>query len=180
MPNLTGSSVRLRPWIAGDAAFVFDLYSRWEVQRYLGHEPRVMEDIEAAHALIDRLRGRSGPVLGYWAVEATATGTLVGTVMLQHIRLSGTREPSTEVEIGWHFHPDSWGHGCATEAAQLLMQHASASGLDRIIAVAHVENAASRRVCLRLGMTDQGRTTRYYDAEYQLFQAGPHRADLLK
>ncbi|RPE78451.1 MULTISPECIES: GNAT family N-acetyltransferase [unclassified Frondihabitans] len=178
MTTLTGSRVLSRPWTADDAEFVFDLYSRWDVQRYLGHEPKVMENIDAAHALIGRLRARSGPVLGYWAVEATATGTPVGTVMLQHIRLSGRSEPSAEVEIGWHFHPDAWGHGYATEAAQLLLRHALAAGLNRIIAVAHVENAASRRVCLRLGMTHQGRTTRYYDAEYELFESGYIRTDL--
>lgn len=92
MTNLIGSRVLLRPWPVDDARFVFDLYSRWDVQRYLGHDPRVMENIDAAQALIGRLRARSGPVLGYWAVEATVTGTPVGTVML----LSGTSEPSAE------------------------------------------------------------------------------------
>lgn len=51
------------------------------------------------------------------------------------------------------------------------MQHGFESGLARIIAVAHPDNTASHRVCLRLGMTELGPTTRYYDAEYQLFSA---------
>jgi RimJ/RimL family protein N-acetyltransferase len=172
----SGSGVLLRPWQANDADFVFDLYSRWDVQRYLGREPKVMEGIDEACALIDRLRERSGPVLGYWAVESAASGVLVGTVMLQGIRLSGTRGPSDELEIGWHFHPNAWGHGYATEAAQLVMQHGFESGLDRIIAVVHTDNAASSRVCLRLGMTDEGVTKRYYDAEYELFSAVPASA----
>lgn len=173
MRNLSESGVVVRPWRVEDADFVFDLYSRWDVQRYLGHEPKVMEGIEEAHALIERLRARSGPVLGYWAVESAASGALVGTVMLQGIRLSGTRDPSDEVEIGWHFHPNAWGHGYATDAAQQVMQHGFESGLDRIIAVVHPENAASGRVCLRLGMTNEGLTDRYYDAEYELFAAAP-------
>lgn len=171
MRNLSGSNVNLRSWQTEDADFVYDLYSRWDVHRYLGHEPRIMAGADEAQTLIERLRSRNDPVLGYWAVEAAGTTTVVGTVILQRIRRSGTDGPSEEVEIGWHFHPDAWGRGYATEAARLVMQHAFESGTTRIIAVAHPDNTASLRVCLRLGMTDQGRTTRYYDAEYQLFTA---------
>ena len=168
---MTGSRLVLRPWRPEDAGFVYDLYSRWNVQRYLGHAPTVMAGVDEAHALIERLRSRIDPVLGYWAVEEESRHTLLGTVMLQGIRLSGTQGPSTEVEVGWHFHPDAWGHGYATEAAQLVMQRAFDEGVDRVIAVVHPGNEASRRVCLRLGMTDEGATSRYYDAEYVLFTA---------
>ena len=51
------------------------------------------------------------------------------------------------------------------------MQNGFQSGLDRIVAVVHAENAASSRVSLRLGMTNEGMTMRYYDAEYELFSA---------
>jgi RimJ/RimL family protein N-acetyltransferase len=167
--ELTGERVFLRPWRSDDAAFVYDLYSRWEVQRYIGREPQVMEAPEHALALIERLRGKEHAALGYWAVEALSTGELVGTVMLQGIRISGTQGPSTEVEIGWHFHPDAWGHGYATEAARLVLQHGFDSGLNRVIAVAHPDNTASHRICERLGMTDAGRTAHYYDTECELF-----------
>lgn len=151
--SLSGSGVALRPWREGDADFVFDLYSRWEVQRYLGHEPKAMEGLDEAHALIERLRSRSGPVLGYWAVESAASGALVGTVMLHGIRLSGTRGPSGEVEIGWHFHPNAGGHGYATEAAQLVMQHGFESGLDRIIADPVVHHRAQPDSTQRAAVT---------------------------
>ncbi|MFF1571756.1 GNAT family N-acetyltransferase [Leifsonia sp. NPDC058292] len=171
MTELIGDGVFLRPWRPEDAAFVYDLYSTWAVQKYIGREPKVMKDPDQAHALIERLRSADGPAIGYWAVEALATGQLVGTVMLQGIRLSGTQGPSDEIEIGWHFHPDAWGHGYATAAAKLALHHGFASGLDRIIAVAHPDNLASHRVCQRLGMTDAGLTTRYYDTECELFIA---------
>lgn len=159
----------LRPWTVDDAAFVYDLYSRWEVQRFIGREPQVMTEPRQARALIERLRSREDGVLGYWAVRSLPTGNLVGTVMLQGIRISGTPGPSDEIEIGWHFHPDAWGHGYATEAARLVLTHAFDSGLTRIIAVAHPDNTASHGVCLRLGMSDAGRTARYYDTECELF-----------
>ncbi|MFE5836355.1 GNAT family N-acetyltransferase [Arthrobacter sp. NPDC056493] len=158
MQDLSGSNIMLRPWRTEDAGFVYDLYSRRDVQRHLGHEPRVMERADEAQSLIERLRSRNDPVLGYWAVEAATTDTVVGTVMLQGIRQSGTRGPSDEVEVGWHFHPDARGHGYATEAARLVMGHAFESGLNRIIALAHVDNKASHRVCRRLGMRHEGPT----------------------
>ena len=169
MTELSGERVLLRPWRLDDAAFVYDLYSRWEVQRYIGREPQVMTEPRQARALIERLRGKEDGVQGYWAVETLSTGRLVGTAMLQGIRISGTQQPSDEIEIGWHFHPDAWGNGYATDAARRVLRHAFDSGLKRIIAVAHPDNTASHRVCLRLGMSDAGRTARYYDTECELF-----------
>ncbi|MGO4300857.1 GNAT family N-acetyltransferase [Leifsonia sp. RAF41] len=75
--------------------------------------------------------------------------------------------------MGWHFHPDAWGNGYATDAARRVLQHAFDSGLKRIIAVAHPDNTASHRVCLRLGMRDAGRTARYYDTQCELFTIDP-------
>ena len=169
--HLSGDRVELRPWCPSDAAFAFDLYSRWDVQRYLGRDPKVMEAPAQANALIARLAAVDDPVLGYWVVQVSSTGEPVGTVLLQGIRLTGTNERSDQIEIGWHFHPDAWGRGYATEAAKVVMHHGFDAGLERIIAVTHPENVASQRVCHRLGMKEEGVTSRYYDVECQLFVA---------
>ena len=58
----------LRRWEDGDADFVFDMYSRWDVQRFIGRVPRVMEGKSEAVALIERLRSQEHPVHGFWAV----------------------------------------------------------------------------------------------------------------
>jgi RimJ/RimL family protein N-acetyltransferase len=166
---ISGDRVRLRPWRAADASFVFDMYSKPDVQRFLGRQPKVMEHRTHADALIKRLTAVDDPIRGYWAVEAVPSGELLGTVMIQGIRLSGANEPSDELEIGWHFHPDSWGQGYATSAAELMVQDAFASGADRLVAVVRPGNAASIRVCQRLGMEDAGITDRYYDASCHLF-----------
>jgi RimJ/RimL family protein N-acetyltransferase len=171
MEEMGGDRVRLRPWRTEDAAFVYDLYSRRDVVQYLGHEPKVMSEPARAEALLARLRATNDPVLGYWAVEASETKDLLGTVMLQNIRPSGTEQAPIEVEIGWHFHPAAWGRGYATEAAKLLLQHGFSSGVKQIIAVALPANSASHRICRRLGMTDEGITDRYYDADYNVFAA---------
>jgi RimJ/RimL family protein N-acetyltransferase len=169
----------LRQWTESDVDFVFDMYSRWEVQQYIGLTPRVMEDRSEAVALIDRLRALDDPICGRWAVESAASGGLTGMILLKPIPASGRQDPllpSGDIEIGWHFHPASWGRGFATEAAAVVLAHAFASGLDRVVAVTNPQNIASQKVCTRIGMRHEGQTTRYYNATCELFTASTQHA----
>ena len=173
-PVLTSKRLRLRAWTPADADFVFDMYSRWDVQRFLGRSPRVMSDRAAAEAAITRWNEVRDPVLAIWAVERIDDGRLLGTVLLNSIPASSTEEPlppSGDVEVGWHFHPDAWGSGYATEAARRVLDHAFASGLREVVAVTYPENLASQAVAVRIGMTERGRTDRYYNTEFVLFSA---------
>jgi RimJ/RimL family protein N-acetyltransferase len=170
--NLATGRLDLRPWAISDADFAFDLYSRWEVQRFIGRSPRVMQDPADSAALVARLSGFDDPVHGYWVVVPRDTGRPVGTILLKSIPASGPTqpfEPSGDTEIGWHFHPDTWGHGYATEAASAVLEHAVSAGLSRVVAVTHAENFPSQRVCERIGMRHVGRTDRYYNMECELF-----------
>ncbi|GAA3744606.1 GNAT family N-acetyltransferase [Leifsonia bigeumensis] len=178
MATLHTERLELRPWRRDDVDFVFDLYSRWDVKRYIGREPRVMEDRSEAVALLDRLVSFDDPVQGYWAVERTVAGAgagqLVGTILVKSIPASGPAEPlepSGDIEIGWHFHPDSWGMGLASEAAAAVLAHAFAGGLERVVAVTNPLNLASRRVCERIGMSHEGQTDAYYNATCELYVA---------
>ena len=175
MEELRSARLRLREWQPEDVDFLFDLYSRWEVQRYIGRVPRVMTDRSEAQERLDLLAAHPPPdPLGVWAVAAEDDGRLLGVLLLKSIPASGTGtppQPSGDVEIGWHFHPDAWGHGYATEAARLVLGHALDAGLPEVVAVTNPENIASQRVCTRIGMTHQGRTDRYYDATCELFTA---------
>ncbi|QXG76893.1 GNAT family N-acetyltransferase [Modestobacter sp. L9-4] len=175
MEELRSSRLRLRGWRPDDVDFLFDLYSRWEVQRHIGLVPRVMTDRAEAQERLDRLAAHPQPdPLGVWAVAREDDGRLLGVLLLKSIPASGTgtpAQPSGDVEIGWHFHPDAWGHGYATEAAALVLGRALEAGLPRVVAVTHPENTASQAVCRRIGMVHQGRTDRYYDATCELFTA---------
>ena len=75
-----------------------------------------------------------------------------------------------EVEIGWHLHPDSWGHGYATEAARAVLAHGFAAGLPEILAVTHLGNEPSQAVCRRIGMRHQGTVEKWYDVPSELFR----------
>ncbi len=58
-----------------------------------------------------------------------------------------------ETEIGYAVAPDLWGKGYATEAAKKFLQYGfDELNLEKIVAVALPENAASRRVMEKLGM----------------------------
>ena len=170
--ELRTARILLRPWREDDAGFAFDLYSRWEVARFLGRTPAVMTEQVEATRRIARLRALEDDLRAFRVVEL-ADGTPVGTVMLQPIPASGPTEPlqpSGDTEIGWHFHPDHWGHGYAAEAAGVLLAAALAD-LPRVIAVTYPDNTASQRVCERIGMRRLGPTDAYYNVRMELFEA---------
>ena len=174
MPTFETDRLILRPWEPEDADFAFDLYSRWEVQRFIGNPPRVMTERAEAEERIRDWRQMNHPVHAVWAVQLKGSGQLAGNLLLKSIPASGPSlplQPSGDTEIGWHFHPDHWGHGFATEAAAAALDYAFASGLRRVVAVTAPANAASQKVCIRIGMRHLGQTPRYYNSLCELFEA---------
>jgi RimJ/RimL family protein N-acetyltransferase len=166
----------VRPYTRDDVEFVFDMYSRWEVQRFIGATPRSLESTEEALAAIDRWRAlsQSDALSGAWAVTLRGSDQLIGTVMLKLLPLSAPSHPlplSDDYEIGWHLHPDHWGNGYATEAGAGVMRHAFDGGLPEVLAVVYPDNEPSKQVARRLGMEYAGRTARYYNLEVDLFRA---------
>jgi len=162
----------LREWSRSDAdrAFLFDMYRRPEVRRYLGNG-QVMTEPGEVEALLDRWTGLADGILGVRAVE-TADGERLGSVLLKDIPWSegvGDGRPE-DIEIGWHFHPDAWGSGYATEAAAAVLALARAHGIPRIIAVTNPANTASGAVAARIGLRPVGETSQYYDTTCVLYE----------
>jgi RimJ/RimL family protein N-acetyltransferase len=164
----------LRDWVPADEARVLDIYSRWEVARWLGATPRTMESAEEATRFVARCSAlnRSEPIARRWAVERRDDGLVLGTLILVELPdptpVSGF--PPGRFEVGWHLHPDAWGHGYATETARAALTWGFGRGLDEIYAVVRPGNEPSMNVCRRLGMAALGRTTAYYDTESELFR----------
>ena len=155
----------VRDWDEGDVDRVYDIYRRWEVSRWLGAQPKAMPDRDAAARAIERWKQRStGPTYGIWAVVEWANGVIAGTVMLSPLPGDGG-----EVEVGWHFHPDAWGRGLATESARGAIDRGRAAGLTEIYAVVRPDNEPSLAVCRRLGMRPLGLTDRWYGLELESF-----------
>lgn len=162
----------VRRWTtsAADIDFLFDLYRRWEVQRYLGGAPKVMATRTEAVTMATRLSDASATTLwGAWAISLRDNRELLGTVLLKELPDDAGLASSGKVEVGWHLHPRAWGHGYATEAAEGALTRGFDAGLPEIFALTYKENLPSQAVCRRLGMTHLGQTDRFYGIELELF-----------
>ncbi|MFD2093753.1 GNAT family N-acetyltransferase [Blastococcus deserti] len=156
--------LRLRPWTtsAVDLARLTDLYGRDEVTRWLGGSPKLPpEELVARWNAVRAQDSR----FGSWAIQPLGTASAAGTVLLRPLP-NGVGE----VEVGWHLHPDSWGHGYATEAARAVIEWAFAAGVPEVYAVVRPGNQPSMAVCARLGMQPVGRFRRWYGVELETFR----------
>lgn len=121
----------------------------------LVHFPRVYTRGEVAATIrsgIDQHRER-----GYalWAVVVKDPGEVIGSCGFVHRTVDG----ADRVELGWHLNRRYWNRGLATEAARACRDHAlSALGFGGFISLIVPENAPSRRVAEKLGMTIEGET----------------------
>ena len=156
----------VRDWSHDDAERLLDIYSRPEVVRFLGAAPRLMESLDAAHDRIDRALARNGEdsaaglPTGWWAVERKDSGLVAGSVAL--VPIDGSREPNAPVEVAWTLHPDSHGHGYATEAARAVLRRGHAAGIAEILALTDPANTPSQAVCRRLDLALTGTSEEYY------------------
>lgn len=159
----------LRHWTHDDAERLFDMMSRVEVARWSGNGVP-MASLDEAHTRIERMPTRAGshPAAGLFAAEVKATGVVAGMVVLVPIPASKGLDRS-DMEIGWHLHPDSWGHGYATEGASALVERAFTADIPELYAVTFADNGPSQAVCLRLEMSDLGLRSDWYDRELRAF-----------
>ncbi len=84
---------------------------------------------------------------GMCAMIWKPSGEMIGSAGLQP--LDGT----DEIEVGYSMIKEFWGKGIGTEAARAWLDHGFRdAGLDRIVAVAHTANQASRHIMEKVGM----------------------------
>ncbi|MCG5444931.1 GNAT family N-acetyltransferase [Micromonospora sp. NIE79] len=171
MTVLTTERLILRDWTddPADLARIYDIYSRPEITRWLAVSPG-MPMTDPAQA-VERLRiwqdrhADDGGRYGTWAVEVRETGQVVGTALLKPLPGRDEAVRTEDIETGWHLHPDSWGHGYATEAARVLLDREFATGTREIYAVVSPGNEPSMAVARRLGMKHVGQRTDWYGGE---------------
>ena len=107
---------------------------------------------------------------GPWAV-LTDDERYAGRAGLCWTEVEGRRE----VEIAWSILPAWQGRGLATAAAQRALDWAGALGIDRVVALTLVENAASRRVMEKAGLVFE-RELLHAGLPHVLFAAQPSPA----
>ncbi|MFI1092381.1 TIGR03086 family metal-binding protein [Streptomyces sp. NPDC020917] len=120
-----------------------------EVARYLYRPPRTRErTAEVVDAISQGSPWANAGDSLVLAVRRIESPEPIGEIVL---KLADAR--ARQVEIGWVFHPQHGGKGYATEAAGAVAAAAFGTlGAHRLFARLDTRNAASIRVCERLGM----------------------------
>lgn len=170
-PTLETARLRLRPFREDDAPVLHQILIEDEMLKYFpSPSGPPLEKVEKfVRSQIDQW-----DTVGYawWAVELKATGALVGWNGLQYLPDTG------ETEIGYLLDRSLWSQGLTTEAARVVLRYGFAEArLPEIIALAHPENLASRRVMEKLGMRFRG-MAEYFGmqmARYLLDAQGFHK-----
>jgi RimJ/RimL family protein N-acetyltransferase len=146
IPVVTTPRLRLRAFTSEDAVPLHGIMGTEEVMRYFPTPiPPTREQIDKFIA--NQLKHWSEYGLGWWAIDSTASGQLVGWAGLQHL-------PDTnETEVAYLIAREQWGKGLAVEAALAGLTFGFDNlGRDTIIAVVHIDNVRSYRVLDKLGM----------------------------
>ncbi len=145
-PSFETPRLRLRPFREDDAVALHRILTQPDMLKFFprpGGPP-----LERVEKLV-RNQIEQWDTMGYawWAVELKSTGDLAGWNGLQYL-------PETrETEVGYLIDRPLWGQGLTTEAARVALRYGfSDLRLPEIIALAHPQNLASRRVMEKLGM----------------------------
>lgn len=143
--------LRLEPWHSRHAEALAAMNSDAEVMRFIAPGARI--DRRASLELSDRFTAHwSQYGFGLWALRARVSGEFLGFAGLSHPLWFPAY--AAEVEVGWRLVRSAWGRGYATEAGRAALGVAfGALELPRVVSLIHRENARSRAVAERLGLT---------------------------
>lgn len=146
----------LRPLTEKDTDAVFALRSDAEMMRFI-REP---QDLKESQNWIKLVSSRwEKEKIGLGSIIEKSSNKFIGWCGLWRLMETG------ETEIGYAIDKNFWGKGFATEAAARYLRYGFEElNLDKIVAVARQENAASRNVMERLQMKFDG-TGIYYERE---------------
>ncbi|MGR7023718.1 GNAT family N-acetyltransferase [Geodermatophilus sp. URMC 62] len=143
-------TVRLRVPTPEDAGTWADLFDDTEVMRYVGTGE--VRDRAWYRAFVRRQQEL-----------AESTGLCLFTVLVgeEVAGFTGVQPwtqpwgPTGVPEIGWRLGRRFWGQGTATTAARTVLDRARTLAVPRVVALVHADNAASRAVARRLGLTEE-------------------------
>jgi [ribosomal protein S5]-alanine N-acetyltransferase len=143
----------LRPLVLSDAAELHRIYSAPKVLRTM--PAMTFEETEEQIRRIERHWQKDG--VSWWAMLDRKTGQLIGRAGINRIH-DWPLEPEP-MEVGWVLDPRFWGRSLATEAGLAGINYGFHHFDDaHIISITTPDNAASRRVMEKCGLTERGET----------------------
>jgi ribosomal-protein-alanine N-acetyltransferase len=152
MPVLETARLILRPFGQEDFNRLAELMANADFMRF-SFGPKTHEQTAA---FLETVIGwhRAG-LPSPFAVVMRSDDVIVGYCGFLHQEV----DEEKEIEIGFRLHPDYWNRGIATDAARKVRDHAfSDLELPRVISLIHYDNAPSRRVAEKIGMTFEKET----------------------
>ena len=146
-PSLRTARLVLRPLQAADAGVLHRIYQSDGVLRYFPiPSPPSREPIQRFVAGQEAQWEKHG--YGHWGVLREGEAEIIGWAGLQYL------PELDETEVGYLLDRPFWSNGYATEAALASLHFGYEHlALERIIALVHPDNLASRRVIQKCGMS---------------------------
>jgi RimJ/RimL family protein N-acetyltransferase len=140
----------LRRFTPADIDWLAELYSDSDVTRYLGGVKDRARTEDLLKTRILRYYD-AHPGLGVWMTVDRATGSGLGFHLLNHIR------GESIIQIGFTLAKAAWGKGYGTEMASAVLRYGFVDlKLPRIAGMASLQNHASQRVLLKIGLERKG------------------------
>lgn len=135
----------LRAPVLADAPALFTFLGDPDAMRHT-HVDASLQACRRRVAVHERRRRRDG--YAPWTVLTRSDAEIIGWGGLY----DDPFDPGWGVEIGYFFHPSTWGRGYASELVGACLQLADHDlALPRVLAFAKPENAGSRRVLEKAG-----------------------------
>lgn len=152
MIRVATARLLLRPFAAGDLDDLYAMDGDERVMRNLGSGLPARTRAECETALARTIAfAAARPGLGLLHASRNDDGAFVGGCGLFPL-------PDTDdIEIAYRLPHARWGAGYGTEMAAAVLAHAfDTLGLRRVVGVTHLDNVASQRVLLHIGMHEEG------------------------
>ncbi|MFZ0036647.1 MAG: GNAT family N-acetyltransferase [Candidatus Acidiferrales bacterium] len=143
---------RLTPWHSDDWRALHAIAREPEVMRYITNGAPWTET-QTQEFVARQLRHFSERTYCLWKLNVKSDGASESDRNVDGLCGIQPLVETDEIEIGWWLAQRHWGKGIASEAAHAAARDAfERVGLDRLVAVAVKENAASLRIMEKLGM----------------------------
>lgn len=148
-PTLETERLILRPFALTDAKDVQRLAGAVEVAEHANSIPHPYEDGMAEKWIATHKSAYDAGSSAIFAITLKDTNELIGEISLRFI--------DDEAELGYWIGVGYWGRGYCTEAGQVVIAYAlKVANLQRVRASHHIDNVASDRVMIKLGMVYDG------------------------